>query len=420
MRRTLGVAILALLLSPALSIAQTSAETPFRGFGLSGSLRGSYWSSSRELDDRQHFFGSALWLKAAPRLGERLSILAEGWVRNEELFHEGATDGELREAYLETGWGPLDLRVGKQIVAWGRADRINPTDNLSPRDFTLLVPDDDDQRPGTPAVKATYHLPWVSVTALWLPKFEPHTIPLEQVSGVTLIERVPDQTVGQWALKLEQTGGAVDWSLSYFDGFDPVPDFAIDRITLTSLDLVLKHNRIRVIGADAATTLGRYGLRGEAAFTFTEDPDGTNPRVKNPFFFMVVGRDRTFFEYLNVNLQYLFRYVVRHRSPVDVPDGVARGVATEEALVANELDEIQHGASLRISQKWLNETLEAEVGSIVTFTRLDFAVRPKVTYSVTDRWKVVVGGDIFRGERRSFFGRLRDNSTGYAEVRWSF
>ena len=78
------------------------------------------------------------------------------------------------------------------------------------------------------------------------------------------------------------------------------------------------------------------------------------------------------------------------------------------------------GASLRVSHTWLNETLEAEVGNIVTFTRLDFAVRPKVTYSLTDRWKVVVGGDIFRGERRSFFGRLRDNSTAYAELRWSF
>lgn len=420
MRRALGVTVVVLLLAPAVSIAQTSDETPLQRLALSGSLRGSYWSSSRELDDGQHFFGSALWFKAAPRLGERLSILAEGWVRNEELFHADATRGELREAYLETGWGPLDLRVGKQIVAWGRADRINPTDNLSPRDFTLLVPDDDDQRLGTPAAKATWHLPWLSVTGFWLPKFEPHTIPIQRVAGVTVRERIPDQTVGQWAIKLEQTGKAVDWSLSYFDGFDPVPDFAIDRVTLTSLDLILKHNRIRVIGADAATTLGRFGLRGEAAFTVTEDPRGSKPDVKNPFFFMVLGGDRTFLEHLNVNLQYLFRYVVHHVSPVDVADPVRRGVAQEQAIVANELDRVQHGASLRVGNKWLNETLEAEVGAILTFTRLDFAVRPKLTYALTDRWKAVIGVDIFRGDRRSFFGRLRDNSTGYAEVRWSF
>lgn len=199
-----------------------------------------------------------------------------------------------------------------------------------------------------------------------------------------------------------------------------MPDFALDRVTLTSIDLVLRHNRLRVIGADAATTLGRFGLWGEAAFTFTEDPDGTNPQVTIPFFFMVVGGDRTFFEYLNVNLQYLFRYVVNHRSPVEVTDPLPRGVATQQALVANELDQVQHGASLRVSHKWLNETLEAEVGTILSFTRLDFLVRPKVTYALTDRWKVVMGADIFRGQRRSFFGRLQDNSAVYAEVRWSF
>ena len=142
--------------------------------------------------------------------------------------------------------------------------------------------------------------------------------------------------------------------------------------------------------------------------------------MKQPFFFMVVGGDRTFLEYLNVNVQYLFRYVVHHRSPVNLADPVQRSVAIEQAVVANQLDRAQHGASLRVSHKWLNETLEAEVGGIVTFTRLDFVVRPKITYAVTDRWKVVVGGDLFEGQRRSFFGRLRENSTAYAEIRWSF
>jgi hypothetical protein len=47
-------------------------------------------------------------------------------------------------------------------------------------------------------------------------------------------------------------------------------------------------------------------------------------------------------------------------------------------------------------------------------------VRPKLTYAMTDRWKLTVGADVFDGPRRSFFGRLRDNSTAYAEIRYSF
>lgn len=426
MTRTRLVAFLLVLVSPTVLAAGEPAgprdlrEDLAEKLGLSGSLRGAYWSSSRDLEDRAHFLASALWLKAAPRLLPTASLVAEGWVRNEELFREAKTDGALREGYLEASLGRLDLRVGKQIIAWGRADRINPTDNLTPRDFTLLVPEDDDQRLGAVAAKATLYVAGIALTGVWLPHFEPDTIPIQRVPGVTIRERVPQETFSQWAAKLEQTGRRVDWSLSYFDGFDLVPDIAIDRAGPSSLDLVLKHHRVRVIGADAATTFGRFGLRAEAAFTFTEDLRGEEADVKQPFLFMVVGGDRTFLERLNVNIQYLLRFVVHHLSPVDIPDPLQRSVATQQALVANELDEVQHGASLRVRHTWLNETLEGEVATILLFTRFDFVVRPKVTYAVTDRWKAAVGADIFRGERRSFFGRLRDNSTVYTEFRWSF
>jgi hypothetical protein len=43
-----------------------------------------------------------------------------------------------------------------------------------------------------------------------------------------------------------------------------------------------------------------------------------------------------------------------------------------------------------------------------------------VTYALTDRWKAIVGADVFQGDRRSFFGNLQDNTAAYAELRWSF
>ena len=70
--------------------------------------------------------------------------------------------GELREAFVDVRLGRLDLRAGRQIIAWGRADGVNPTDNLSGQDLTLLVPDDDDRRLGTTAVRASYYVGDVS------------------------------------------------------------------------------------------------------------------------------------------------------------------------------------------------------------------------------------------------------------------
>lgn len=425
MRLACLASLVTALLSPAVVSGQSpptpdASPTLAQQIGISGSLRGGYWSSSRNLEPGDHFFGSALWLKAAPKLWPKTSAVLEGWVRNQDLFHADATDGEFREAYIDTSLRDLDLRIGKQLIVWGRADRINPTDNLTPRDFTLLVPEDDDQRSGVVAVKATYYLGDLALTGLWLPYFDPHTIPIRRSPGVALRERVSHAAFSQWAIKIEQTGKLVDWSLSFFDGLDLFPDIVIDRVTTSSLDLVLKHRRIRVIGADAATTVGRYGLRAEAAYTFTEDSIGNDPRVKNPSFSLVLGGDRTFLEYLNMNLQYILRVVVRHRPAREISDSVERGVAIEQAAIANQVDQVLHGFSLRGGYKWFNETLEAEVASVVFFTRRDFVVRPKVVYALTDRWKVTVGADIFRGDPQSLLGRLRDNSTAYVEIRWSF
>lgn len=388
---------------------------------VSGSLRVGYWSSSRSLDDRQNLATSALWLKAEPRLWHNVSLTVEGWVRNEQLFRAEETREELREAYVDVRLGQLDLRLGKQIIVWGRADRLNPTDNLTPRNFTLLVPDDNDQRVGITGMKASYYLGGFSLTGIWLPEFISYTIPLQQPAPpVTLREQTPGNTFGQWAVRVEQTGKAVDWSLSFFDGFDRSPDVRLGQISPAAVAVFLTHNRIQVIGADAATTIGRYGLRGEAAYTFTQDGSGKNPLIKNPFFYLVLGGDRTFQEYLNINCQYFLRVVSNFHNPAEVTDPLRRALALRLAAVTNQRDQVQNGASIRVSYKWFNETLEGELAGVLSFTRLDFALRPKLTYAFTDRWKGLVGADIFRGSKNVLFGRLRKNSGAYVELRYSF
>lgn len=398
---------------------------------IGGSVRAAYFSASRSLDGREHLPGAALYLDARARLAEGASAYFEGWVRNGRLFEAEATEGKLRQGYGDLSLGPLDLRIGKQLIPWGRADRVNPTDNLTPRDFTLLVPEEDDQRFGVPGLKARLQAAGLELTGIWLPAFSPHTIPFPRQPGVNVREIKPGFALGrsQWAARIERTGGTVDWSLSYFNGIDPWPDLGVGRVTLapapfgftpTSVEVLLRHHRLRVIGADAAVNLGRFGLRGEAAYTFTQDAKGRDPEIKNPSLFLVVGADRTFLEYLNINLQYLFRVVVNFRDPAHLPDPVRRPVALEQAVVANQRDRFQHGATARVGYKWLSETLEAEVAALYWFTRGDYAIRPKVIYAFTDRLKGTVGADIFRGDRNTFFGRLRDSTGAFAELKFSF
>lgn len=411
----------------AIAPAEGGSEAPPAGpaerlretLGLTGSVRGGFWSSSRMLDDKKDIPTGSLWLKAAPKLGANSALRFDGWIGR--LQSDADLDLHLREGYVDLSAGPVDLRIGQQIIVWGRADRINPTDNLTPRDFTLLVPDDDDQRLGTLAVKGTYFIDQISITALWLPRFEPDRIPLRSLPPpLSFSERQPDGRYRQGAFKVEQTGGALDWSVSYFHGFDLFPDIAVDFSPFPSINLALEHHPIDVIGADAATTVGRFGLRAEAAYTFTKDRRGDDPEIKNPFFFLVAGGDRTFLESLNINVQYILHVVSRYRNPEEIPDPLQREVAVQQAVITNQIDRVQQGVSLRLSDQWFNQTLEGELVGIIFFPRHDYALRPKVTYAFSDRWKGVIGADLFRGEERSFFGYLRDNSTVYAELRWAF
>ena len=385
---------------------------------ITGSLRGSYWSSSRSLDKKENLGVAALWLRGRSQLAPPVALVADGWLMNDDLFAARATRGLLREGYLDLRFGSLDVRAGQQIVAWGRADRINPTDNLTPRNFTLLVPEDSDQRTGTTGLKATYHLGDTSLTGIWLPTFQPHVIPIKTPRDpfILLPRDLPGEPVTQFAAKVEQTGGKFDWSLSFFDGFDLYPDLQVVGMTLTTVSVAQTYHRVQVVGADASTVWGPYGLRAEAAYTFTEH--SSSNQVKSPFFFMVVGADRTFLGTLNVNLQFVLRVIADYQNPINVADPARRAVAIEQATINSQLDRVQESITLRVSKKWLRETLETEVASIVGLSRLDYAVRPKVKYAITDRWRLTVGGDIFRGPDPSFFGRIRDTTTAYVELRW--
>jgi hypothetical protein len=423
-----GLLILLLMLAASSAVAQDSGASAepepsrLQQAGISGSIRAGYWSSTRNLDSEDPLGGAMIWLKSTRPLSPHVSFLIEGWTALRGPASNGDATGELREAFVDLRFGRLDVRVGRQIVAWGRADGVNPTDNLTGEDLTLLTPDDDDRRLGTTALRVSYYWGDVSFTGVWLPEFRGHRFPLPPAPGMTVVRERPEWPADQWALRAEQTGHAVDWSVSYFQGRDLTPDLvtqlapASDSVAAISL----AHHRVRAFGADMAANVGHIGLRAEGAYVDTEDTRGQDPFTKNPSLFIVVGGDRTFGEYLNLNVQYLYRFV-RHYRVADEGLSVAAGrVAELQGILNSQTQRAQHGASFRVAYKWLRETLEGECAAVGFFGPEGVALRPKLTYAVSDAWKVVIGTELYRGESSSLFGLLRPNSTAYVEARWSF
>lgn len=396
--------------------------TFLRNQRVSGALRADYFRSSKNFDDDTDFLGATVQIKALPAFSEALDGKLELRVTNPAIGKGEETKSQLLEGYVTAHFEKTDLRIGKQIVAWGRADGINPTDNLTPRDFTSLLPFEDDQRFGTPAVKLdTFLSQEHTVTLFATPFFKPSKIPLP-TNGSTFVYVTPTHTLSntEIGLKLEKVGEGFDWSASYFRGFSLLPDARFIGSGPSGPILEMHYDRITVLGADFARNYGRFGLRGEMAYVDTADDAGTDPGIKNPYLFWIVGVDRTFLDNLNVNLQFFQRRVRRYQNPESLPAPLARDIAVMNAVLDGQRDRVNNGISFRVSKKWFNDTLEAEIFTVINLTRNDSFWRPLLTYAFDDHWKGTIGAEYYRGAKDTQYGDLKPNRGVFAELRYGF
>lgn len=391
------------------------------GLDISGALRFDYFSSSRTLDDRRDFPGGTVQAKIQPAWNDALRGKLEGRITQPKLG-SGTAGSTLLESWLALRTGTSEWRLGKQIVPWGRADGINPTDNLTPRDFTVLLPFEEDQRLGLTAFKLDYYLTEQhTLTFFTTPEFTPSTLP-RPMDGTQIVETRPGSALGDStvALKINKTGDDLDWSASYFRGYSHLPQATPIGISGGLPILQWHYDKIEVWGADFAKNFGRWGVRGEVAYYMTQDKNGSDPAVKNPFLFYVLGADRTFFDNLNVNLQFIGRRVRNYHDPAAISDPLARGVAVQNAITGGQQDRESYGLSTRISDKWWNDTLEAEVLMLGYLTRPSYYLRPLVSYALDDHVKGTLGGEIYSGADDTFYGQLKRNRNIFVELRYSF
>lgn len=244
---------------------------------------------------------------------------------------------ELREAYLDVYTFPLkntDLRVGKQRIAWGTADKLNPTDNLNPYDFTDLLK--FGEKIPTNALKLTTYLGDTTLTSVVVPVFTPSVTPVTYNTSLagyltklvptgltlTMVESgvvLPESKVSNsmYALKLARNILGYDMSLSYFNGYDSVPNVANMTLTMVSTTqvtglIIQNYPKIQVIGYDLAGSFRGIGLWAEFAFFKPDNviseivtPQGTLTSEVGNYTKYTLGFDYTFDNGLYINSQFM-------------------------------------------------------------------------------------------------------------------
>ncbi|MFI5365009.1 MAG: DUF1302 family protein [Candidatus Binatia bacterium] len=104
----------------------------------------------------------------------------------DDVFQDISPAADLDEAYFDVFLPSVDLRIGKQKVAWGKLDRTQPNDLINPTTyFDPFVEEEAERKIGVPALQASYYLPQASIvpeesrlTAVWVPKYIPYRFPL--------------------------------------------------------------------------------------------------------------------------------------------------------------------------------------------------------------------------------------------------
>ena len=369
------------------------------------------------MDDRTDFYGTTLQVKGIARPTANVSLKMEARATAPAIGRSDPdSQAELIEGYASLSAGQWDWRLGKQIVAWGRADGINPTDVVSPRNATVLLPFDADQRVGMWGAVGSYA--WsseASVSLLLKTDFEASQIPVPLAERSSYQFREPAHPPAQWGLRLNRAGGDVDWSVSLFRGHSLLPHAGADQI-LAGMPLKLTYPKITMLGADLATNFGEYGTRFEVAHTKpTHTPRSNEPGLRRNLY-LVAGVDRTFFPRLNLNLQLFARHAWELPGVLDDRYRLAQGF---NAATFMQQRPWVHGLTLRVSNAWLQDTLEAEV-FVQHFLRDDGTfIQPMVTYAFSDAVRGTLGGQYYAGSGPQF-GPMKDNRGVFAELRYSF
>jgi hypothetical protein len=404
-----------------------------------------------------------LTLKFDKRITGNSKFYSEVWLRNiglpnfassSDLYNKGIIDPynlELREAYVQL-FGflskNLDIKIGKQRIAWGTADKLNPTDNLNPYDLEDVL--DFGRHRGSIALNTQYYFNSdFSLQAVYIPIFQPANMPVGifanalapsmelpppfVLRGFEDEVNMPKFNLGESATfggKIKGFAGGVDFSVSYIWGRDGFPIGTYNTITPVdtlggvNVDVQTSFFRQHIFGADLATSIGGIGVWAEAAAFLPEKevimttdlsalfPGSPVPVItdsivlkKEVFVKFVVGADYNFANGMYLNFQYLHGFINE------------RG-----------RDALNDYFFMQYQMKFFEDKLKFTpvAGSFIVSdwddieNNYSIIYAPELSYMATDNTEITLSTAIFNGKGDNVFAKFTDYNMFMFKLKYSF
>jgi len=368
------------------------------------------WAVSDVLVREELFAKPVAWVQFA--VGADLRLNSHNQVEDEwrvDVSDRGVRRPRLslRRATATIAFRKLTLDVGKQFIRWGKADIVNPTDHFAPRDYLNVV--DTEFLPVTGGRATLQATPQDSLELVWLPRFTPSRIPLLNQRWTAVppdppLVQIVDAgavlpTKSQSGLRWSHVGNRVEYSLSFFDGVNHLPniDQSVKPTTLLpEIEILKRYPEIRSYGADLAMPTPWLTVKGEAAY-FTSGSSGTDEYVV-----YVIQVERQTGEWVLVG-GYAGEAVTNRRAQLTfAPD---RGLA--KSFVARASYTIDPTRSLALETA-VRQNAAGAYG------------RAEYSQAYGQHWRATFAGVIIGGDRDDFLGQYRQNSHLSITLRCSF
>lgn len=300
----------------------------------------------------------------------------------------------------------LTVDIGKQFIRWGTTDIVNPSDRFAPRDFVDVI---NPELLPVAGVRASVAIANGTIEGVWVPRLTPSRVPLLDQRWTAVpaaFAALPLRDAGatiptgsQFGVRWSHAGSAVEYALSFFNGFNHLPNIESRAATASpGVELSRVYPETRAYGLEAALPTRWLTLKGEAEY-LTSPSSGV---PSDDYVLYVVQLERQTGEWVLI-AGYAGEVVTARRFALGFsPD---RGMA--KSIVGRAAYTIDARRSVAV------ESAVRQTGD---------GVYASAEYSEArgGHWRVTVTGVVIAGDSNDFLGQYRRNSHVGATVRYSF
>jgi hypothetical protein len=424
----LSLATLLSLSAPALTVkAQEGGATPLRSpVEVHGFLLGTVTGRTTGLRPARGDGSDFVLVEERLRfdVGRATSAGAGLFLVKGDLFHDAGADRfdvDLREAWVGYTAGPLDLRLGRQIVTWGVGDLVFISD-VFPKDWESFF----SGRPleylklGVDGLRARCSSQTLNGELLIVPFFTPDALPsASRFFFFDPFASVPDQrelrpprrySNAELALRLYGLAAGFDLSLYAYRGFWRTPSARLDS-GADPAAVVRFYPRLSAYATSAQRSFleGVLSLEG-GHYDSREDRQGTNPSVPNSQWRFLAGYQRQLRPDLTAGIQAYAELMGRHDAYL-------------EALAAGSpsADRIRWVLTARVMQLLDYQAWKLGIFAAYSPTDEDYLLQPEVSHRLSDELAVSLGANVFGGtSETTFFGQFEKSDNVYIGARFDF